>query len=145
MTGCSYCLNAGSGSCRNGIVGIEEPISSAVMTARTLGSARAAVVLIERIVPCATELRRMTARNSPGRVTSSTYSPRPRRKRRSSTRSIGLPTYAFAGRICLTELMWLGRLPGRQRVRDTAQHFQKTPPRSRELTQDSDRAVDHCG
>ena len=59
---------------------------------------------------------------------------------------IGLP-YTFKGQLGVTQVEGGNgfRRPGRQRVRDTAQHFQKTPPRSRELTQDSDRAVDHCG
>mgnify|MGYP003694652237 CR=1 FL=1 len=51
-------------------------------TACTPGRARAAAVSIERMRPCATELRRITACSSPSRVRSSTYWPRPRRKRK---------------------------------------------------------------
>src|SRR4051812_47352279 len=41
--------------------------------------------------PCAFGLRRIAACRMSGRTTSSIYSPLPRRKRRSSSRSIGLP------------------------------------------------------
>src|SRR5216683_2050186 len=49
--------------------------------------------------PCATALRTTTACSSPAGLRSSTYWPLPRRKRRSSMRSIGLPTKEFAGRV----------------------------------------------
>ena len=44
-----------------------------------------------RMRPCATGLRRIAAWSRPARARSSTKVPRPRRKRRSSIRSIGLP------------------------------------------------------
>src|ERR1041385_7342273 len=45
--------------------------------------------------PWATQLRRPAACSMPSRAMSSTYWPRPRRKRKSSRRSIGLPMYAL--------------------------------------------------
>jgi hypothetical protein len=62
-----------------------------VKTARTPGMARAADASIDLILAWAIELRKMAACHCPSRRISSTYSPRPRRKRRSSTRSIGAP------------------------------------------------------
>src|SRR5262249_40598680 len=91
MTGCSNSPKAGEESCRNGMVGMAAPSSAAVMTAWTPGRARAAVASMERIRPCATELRRITACRRSSRARSSTNSPRPRSSRRSSTRSIALP------------------------------------------------------
>src|SRR3954466_7142157 len=48
-----------------------------------------------RMRPCATELRRITACGRSARARSSTNWPRPRRKRKSSMRSTGLPTKAL--------------------------------------------------
>src|SRR5437588_9018874 len=53
---------------------------------------------MERMRPCATGLRRMTACSKPSKARSSTYCPRPRRKRMSSMRSIGLPMSALVAR-----------------------------------------------
>src|SRR5262249_6741853 len=50
-----------------------------------------------RMRPCATALRRIAACSRSLRVRSSTYWPRPRRKRRSSKRSTGLPTNRLVG------------------------------------------------
>ena len=77
-------------------------MSFAVMTARTPGRFNAADVSIERMRPCATELRSNTACSASGLGTSSTNSPRPRRKRRSSRRSIGLPIGRFDGACAVT-------------------------------------------
>src|SRR5437879_2477021 len=76
------------------------PMSDAVMTARTPGRARAADASIARMRPCANELRRTAACNMPSTARSPTYSPRPRRKCRSSIRSIGLPTSRLVVRAC---------------------------------------------
>src|ERR1700704_4792451 len=95
MMGCWNGLKAGEDSCRNGMVGISVPISAAVITACTPGRVSAARVSIERMWPWATELRRITACSRSSRARSSTYWPRPRRKRKSSTRSIGLPMSAL--------------------------------------------------
>ena len=68
------------------------PISAAVMTACTPGSLAARRT--RRSSGCGrarTELRRITACSASGLGTSSTNCPRPRRKRRSSRRSTGLP------------------------------------------------------
>src|SRR5262249_14157649 len=73
------------------MVGITAPMSAAVMIACTPGRARAAAVSIERICPCATALRRITACSRFSRARSSTNWPRPRSSRKSSTRSIALP------------------------------------------------------
>src|SRR5262249_1823686 len=59
------------------------------------GSVRAAAVSIERMRPCATELRRITACRRFSRARSSTNWPRPRSRRKSSTRSIALPMKAL--------------------------------------------------
>src|SRR5471030_2575635 len=75
--------------------------SAAVMTVRTPGRANAAAQSIDRMCPCATELRRITACNAPSHATSSTNLPRPLRNRKSSMRSIGLPIRKFAVRILL--------------------------------------------
>ena len=95
-----------------------------VITACMPGRARAAVQSIERMRPCATELRRMAACRSPGRVTSSTYSPRPRKKRRSSRRSTGLPMNTLPGRGCATDAISIHprvrRLPAAPRQRLTS-------------------------
>src|SRR6266545_3118668 len=96
MTGCSNGLKAGEESCRNGMVGIAVPISAAVMTACTPGRVHAAVTSTERIRPCATELRRITACSRFSRARSSTNWPRPRSSRKSSTRSIALPMKTLA-------------------------------------------------
>src|SRR5262249_50923992 len=98
MTGCSNGLKAGEESCRNGMVGIAAPISAAVMTACTPGRARAAAVSIARMRPCATELRRITAWRRFSRARASTNRPRPRSRRKSSTRSIALPMKALVVR-----------------------------------------------
>ena len=60
--------------------------------------ARAADVSMLRIRPCATELRRITACSMRSSARSSVYWPRPRRKRKSSSRSIGLPMKALVAR-----------------------------------------------
>src|SRR5215831_11390859 len=80
MTGCSNGLKAGEESCRNGMVGI------------------AAAISIARMRPCATELRRITACRRFSRARSSTNWPRPRSRRKSSTRSIALPMKALVVR-----------------------------------------------
>src|SRR5262245_61056693 len=98
MTGCSNGLNAGQESSRNGMVGTTLPMSAAVMTACTPGRVSAAVLSIERMRPCATGLRRITACRRPSRARSSTNWPRPRRKRKSSRRSTGLPMKALVVR-----------------------------------------------
>ena len=54
-----------------------------------IANARLASILRKR--PCATEERKITALSCPGRLISATKVPRPRRKRRSSVRSIGRP------------------------------------------------------
>src|SRR5216684_80901 len=98
MTGCSNGVKAGEESCRNGMAGTAAPMSAAVMTACTPGRARAAAVSIERMWPCATELRRITACRRFSRARSSTNWPRPRSRRKSSTRSIALPMKALVVR-----------------------------------------------
>src|SRR5258708_7451865 len=95
MTGCSNGLKAGEDSCRSGMVGISIPISAAVITACTPGRASAALTSIARMRPWATVLRRITACRRSSRARSSTNWPRPRRKRKSSMRSTGLPTKAL--------------------------------------------------
>ena len=80
---------------RSGMVGTLAPISAAVTTACTPGHDRAAETSIERMRPCATALRRITACSGSSRARSSTNWPRPRRKRTSSMRSTGLPTKAL--------------------------------------------------
>src|SRR5215831_17031712 len=70
MTGCSNGLKAGEESCRNGMLGIAAPISAAGITA----------------------CRRFS------RARSSTNWPRPRSRRKSSTRSIALPMKALVVR-----------------------------------------------
>ena len=75
-------------------------MSLAVSTPCTPGSARAAETSIERMRPWATELRRNAACNMSLRARSSTYCPRPRRKRRSSRRSIALPMSELTVLIC---------------------------------------------
>ena len=75
MTGCWYGLNSGSSSCRmvmTGISPIFAAISAAVMTACTPGRFSAADASIERMRPCATELRRNTACSASALGTSST-------------------------------------------------------------------------
>src|SRR3954467_2888029 len=54
--------------------------------------------------PWATGLRTMAACHWPAQSRSSTYVPRPRRNRRSSTRSIGLPMKVLTGLIALLHL-----------------------------------------
>src|SRR5690348_11562715 len=76
------------------------PISAAVITACTPGSARAAAGSTLRMRPCATLLRRIAACSMPSSATSPTNSPRPRRKRRSSMRGTGLPISRLVGCIC---------------------------------------------
>src|SRR5262249_54823020 len=71
------------------------PMSAAVITASRPGCARAALTSIERMRPCATGLRRITACRTRASDISSTNWPRPRRKRRSSSRSTGLPIRAL--------------------------------------------------
>src|SRR6266436_4895695 len=82
-----------------GTRGTRLPISLAVITLCTPGSARAAATAIERMRPWATELRRIAACSMSLRARSSTYCPRPRRKRKSSIRSIGLPMSALLARL----------------------------------------------
>src|SRR6516165_625534 len=98
MTGCSNGVKAGEESCRSGMAGTVAPMSAAVITACTPGRARAAAVSIERMRPCATELRRITACSRFLRPRSSTNWPRPRNRRKSSTRSIALPMKALVVR-----------------------------------------------
>src|SRR5258705_1660487 len=86
---------------RNGMVGMPGPISAAVSTARTPGIARAALTSTLRMRPCATGLRTIAACHWPARSRSSTYCPRPRRNRRSSTRSTGLPMKVLTRLIAL--------------------------------------------
>src|SRR5690348_8415287 len=76
------------------------PISAAVITACTPGRARAAAVSMLRMRPWATLLRRIAACNTPAGARSPTYCPRPRRKRKSSMRGIGLPMGRLVGRAC---------------------------------------------
>jgi hypothetical protein len=90
MTGCAYGPIVGFGR-RNGIVGILPSMSAAVTTARTPGMASAALVSMARMRPWPTGLRRKAACHWPSRFRSPIYSPRPRRKRKSSTRSTELP------------------------------------------------------
>src|SRR6516225_8579540 len=99
MTGCSNGLNSGEASWRRGMVGIEAPMSSAVITACTLGSTNAARLSTAWMRPCARGLRTMTACNMPSNARSSTYCPRPVRKRKSSIRSTGLPMRALVARL----------------------------------------------
>ena len=61
MTGCSNGLNSGNGCSRIGTIGGPPGISFAVMTACTPGIFSAALVSMDTMRPCATELRRMTA------------------------------------------------------------------------------------
>src|SRR5271166_1287166 len=98
MTGCSKARNAGSDSCRNGMVGTGKPISPAVITACTPGHASAALLSIARMRPCASGLRTITACSMFSNARSSTYCPRPLRNRKSSIRSIGLPIRALVAR-----------------------------------------------
>src|SRR5436190_11374586 len=108
MTGCSNGLNSGEDSWRSGMVGIVVPRSAAVMTACTPARERAAPASIERMRPCATALRRITACRRLSRARSSTNWPRPRRKRRSSMRSTGLPTKALVVRVWFMRYRFLG-------------------------------------
>src|SRR5262249_1990880 len=78
--------------------GVGARIGAAVMTVCTPGRARAAAVSIERMRPCATELRRITACRRFSGARSSTNWPRPRSRRKSSTRSIALPMKALVVR-----------------------------------------------
>ena len=80
----------GNGRRRSGMRGTA-PMSFAVMTARTPGMASAALASTAATRPCATGLRRIAACSMPSRFKSPTNWPRPRRKRRSSIRSTGLP------------------------------------------------------
>jgi len=68
------------------------PMSAPVRIARTPGWRDASPVAMPRIVPWARGLRTKAACHWPVRETSSMNVPRPRRKRRSSVRSIGAPT-----------------------------------------------------
>jgi hypothetical protein len=91
MTGWRNGSVAGEVCSRSGILGTL-PISAAVITTCTPGIASAGFVSLARIRPCAIGLRRIAACSIPSRARSATYSPRPRKKRRSSIRSIGAPT-----------------------------------------------------
>src|SRR5262245_40363257 len=82
-------------------VGTGQSRSDAVMTECTPGRRSAGLTSIDLIRPCATWLRRTTAYNCPSFTTSSIYSPRPRRNRRSSTRSAGLPIWRLVATLVL--------------------------------------------
>src|SRR5260370_7900507 len=98
MTGCRNGLSSSDPSWRKGMIGINDPMSAAVITPWIPGSLSAALLSMERMRPCATGLRKMTAWIIRSKARSSTYCPRPRRKRMSSMRSIGLPMSALVAR-----------------------------------------------
>src|SRR5712672_768951 len=111
------------------------PMSDAVMTARTPGRARAAGASIPRMRPWAKELRSTTACSMPSTARSPTYSPRPRRKRRSSIRSIGLPTSRLVVRACSITGSFrvetdAGELPLRQFLHGVAHALAPEPART---------------
>src|SRR5712671_1914951 len=111
------------------------PMSDAVITARTPGRARAADASMPRIRPWANELRNTTACSMPSTARSPTYSPRPRRKRRSSIRSTGLPTSRLVVRACSITGSFrvetdAGELPLRQFLHSVAHTFAPEPART---------------
>src|SRR4030081_3202674 len=111
------------------------PMWAAVMPPRTPGRARAADTSIPRVRPGANELRSTTACSMPSTARSPTYSPRPRRKRRSSIRSIGLPTSRLVVRACSITGSFLvetdaGELPLRQFLHGVAHAFAPEPART---------------
>src|SRR3979490_2881064 len=111
------------------------PMSDAVMTARTPGRARAADASILRMRPWAKEARSPPACSMRAPARSPTYSPRPRRKRRSSIRSIGLPTSRLVVRACSITGSFrvetdAGELPLRQFLHGVAYAFAPEPART---------------
>src|SRR5260370_17092672 len=111
------------------------PMSDAVMTARTPGRASSAYATIPGMQPWAKELRSTTACSMPTTARSPTYSPRPRRKRRSSIRSIGLPTSRLVVRACSITGSFrvetdAGELPLRQFLHGVAHAFAPEPART---------------
>ncbi len=88
--------------------------SAAVNTNRTPGACCASLVSMPRIAARANGLRTKNACSMPGRTTSSTYVPRPVRRRASSTRLTRAPTYrpawaSPAGACVLTRSRQSGR------------------------------------
>src|SRR5262249_61153209 len=73
------------------------------------GSGGAAAGSIERMRPCAIELRRITACRRFSRARSSTNWPRPRSRRKSSRRSIALPMKALRIASCCSSALILRR------------------------------------